>query len=85
MPIAGMQIDHLINAGICMQLPDAKEMKSALLTVMRAVRAMYRIVHKEMLAPYIVFRGFEAPKIACSAHAGQFVIIRADETGSVYP
>ncbi len=44
--------------------------------------AMYRIVHKEMLAPYIVFMGFEAPKIACRAHAGQYMIIRADETGA---
>jgi NAD(P)H-flavin reductase len=82
MPIARMQIDHLINAGSACNDQDAKEMKSALLTVMRAVRAMYKIVHKEMLAPYIVFMGFEAPKIARSAHAGQYVIIRADETGA---
>jgi len=58
-------------------------MKSALLTVTKAERTMYRIVHKEMLTPYIVVMGFEAPKIASSAHASQFIIIRADETGSV--
>ena len=46
---------------------------------------MYRIIKKEMLTPNIVFMRFEAPKIASSAHAGQFVIIRADETGERIP
>ena len=46
---------------------------------------MYRIIKKDMLTPNIVFMRFEAPKIASSAHAGQFVIIRADETGERIP
>ncbi len=46
---------------------------------------MYRIIKKEALTPNIIFMSFEAPKIACSAQPGQFMIIRADETGERIP
>ena len=42
---------------------------------------MYRIVQKEVLAPTIVKYVIEAPYVAKKRKAGNFVIIRVDETG----
>lgn len=46
---------------------------------------MYRIVQKEVLAPTIVKYVIEAPYVAKKRKAGNFVIIRVDETGERIP
>jgi len=46
---------------------------------------MYEIIKKETLVPNIIYMRFKAPKIACTAKPGQFVIIRADERGERIP
>ncbi|MDP3014389.1 MAG: sulfide/dihydroorotate dehydrogenase-like FAD/NAD-binding protein [Candidatus Subteraquimicrobiales bacterium] len=46
---------------------------------------MFRILSKEKLAPLTVCLQIEAPEIARKACAGQFVIIRLDETGERIP
>src|SRR5512139_3003711 len=46
---------------------------------------MYEIIVNEVVAPNIIFMRFKAPKIARSAKAGQFVIIRVDEKGERMP
>ncbi|MCJ7443991.1 MAG: sulfide/dihydroorotate dehydrogenase-like FAD/NAD-binding protein [Methanotrichaceae archaeon] len=46
---------------------------------------MYEIVKREVVAPNMIFMRFKAPKIARSAKAGQFIIIRVDEKGERIP
>lgn len=46
---------------------------------------MYRIVRKETLTPIITFMEVEAPRLACAAQPGQFLIVRADEEGERIP
>jgi NAD(P)H-flavin reductase len=46
---------------------------------------MYKIVKKQVLAPKITRFSVEAPEVARSRKAGQFVVIRADETGERVP
>ncbi len=46
---------------------------------------MYRIVQKEILAPTIIKYIIEAPYVAQKRKAGNFVIIRVDETGERIP
>ncbi|ALV63331.1 hydrogenase, subunit gamma related protein [Thermococcus sp. 2319x1] len=46
---------------------------------------MFRIVHKEILAPHINLFEIEAPRIAKHAKPGQFVIIRLHERGERIP
>ena len=46
---------------------------------------MYRIVQKEVLAPTITKYVIEAPYVAPKRKAGNFVIIRVDETGERIP
>jgi ferredoxin--NADP+ reductase len=46
---------------------------------------MYEIIKKETLVPNIIYMRFKAPKIACTARPGQFVIIRTDERGERIP
>ena len=46
---------------------------------------MHRIVNKKQLNPEICLVEFEAPEISSSARAGQFVILRVDETGERFP
>ena len=46
---------------------------------------MYKIVQKEVLAPTIVKYVIEAPYVAKKRKAGNFVIIRVDETGERIP
>ena len=46
---------------------------------------MYRIVRKEILAPSIIKYVIEAPYVAKKRKAGNFVIIRVDETGERIP
>ncbi len=46
---------------------------------------MYKIVAKEKLAPQITRLSVEAPEVARSRKAGQFVVIRADETSERVP
>jgi ferredoxin--NADP+ reductase len=46
---------------------------------------VYRIVQKEVLAPTIVKYVIEAPYVAKKRKAGNFVIIRVDETGERIP
>jgi ferredoxin/flavodoxin---NADP+ reductase len=46
---------------------------------------VYRIVHKEILAPTITKYVIEAPYVARKRKAGNFVIIRVDETGERIP
>jgi len=46
---------------------------------------MYKIVSKEILAPQISRFSVEAPEIARSRKAGQFVVIRAEETSERVP
>ncbi|MDP4116510.1 MAG: sulfide/dihydroorotate dehydrogenase-like FAD/NAD-binding protein [Bacteroidota bacterium] len=46
---------------------------------------MYRIISAEFIAPNIKRFEIEAPKIAKKRQAGQFVIIRANETGERIP
>lgn len=46
---------------------------------------MYKIVEKEILAPNIFSMDILAPRVAESAHPGQFVIVIAEETGERLP
>ncbi len=46
---------------------------------------MYRIIQKEILAPTITKYVIEAPYVARKRKAGNFVIIRVDETGERIP
>lgn len=46
---------------------------------------MYRIVKKEVLAPAVKLFEVEAPLVARSARAGQFIILRIDEYGERIP
>lgn len=84
MSIARMPTDHITNIGLCIQLPRRKG-DFILFADRNGVRAMYRIVHRELLTHNAVFMRLEASEIASSAHACQFVIIGADETGGAYP
>jgi len=46
---------------------------------------MFRIVHKETVAPQVVAMVIEAPYIARHAKAGNFVVIRTNEKGERFP
>ena len=46
---------------------------------------MYRIVNREDLTPEIHLFEIAAPEVARKAQAGQFVVVRADETGERIP
>jgi ferredoxin/flavodoxin---NADP+ reductase len=46
---------------------------------------MYRIIERISLTPESVFLKIEAPRIAKRRRAGQFVILRIDETGERFP
>lgn len=46
---------------------------------------MHKVVRKERLNPEICLVEFEAPEIAASAGAGQFIILRIDEPGERFP
>jgi NAD(P)H-flavin reductase len=46
---------------------------------------MYRLVHREDLAPRIHLFRVEAPFVARKARAGQFIILRIDEAGERIP
>ena len=46
---------------------------------------MYRIVHKEVLNPYVTLMDIEAPLVAKKAQAGQFIILRVDSDGERIP
>ena len=46
---------------------------------------MHKVVRKEQLNPEICLVEFEARDISVSAKAGQFVILRVDETGERFP
>lgn len=46
---------------------------------------MNEILEKEILAPGLVLLRIKAPEVACKAKPGQFVIVRADETGERIP
>ena len=46
---------------------------------------MFRIVHKRQLSDAVFEMGVEAPAVARKARAGQFLILRVDETGERIP
>ncbi len=46
---------------------------------------MYKILTKEMLSPAICRMKVHAPRVASSAHPGQFLIVRANEHGERIP
>ena len=46
---------------------------------------MFKIVEKDFLTPTICRMKVEAPRLAASAHPGQFLIVRADEKGERIP
>ena len=46
---------------------------------------MYKIVNKKNLNPYVVMMDIEAPLVARKAEAGQFIILRVDESGERIP
>lgn len=46
---------------------------------------MYKIIEKEVFSPIIKLMVVEAPKVARSCRAGQFVILRIDEEGERIP
>ncbi|MCK9364785.1 MAG: sulfide/dihydroorotate dehydrogenase-like FAD/NAD-binding protein [Syntrophales bacterium] len=46
---------------------------------------MYKILHIEQLVPSIHLFKVEAPEVAKKAQAGQFVVVRLDETGERIP
>ncbi len=46
---------------------------------------MHKVVRKKQLNPEICLVEFEAPEIAASARAGQFIILRIDEPGERFP
>lgn len=49
------------------------------------MKEQYRIAAKRSLTPEIGQISVEAPLIAAKAKAGQFIILRVDEAGSVSP
>jgi ferredoxin--NADP+ reductase len=51
----------------------------------RRITALYEILKKVQLAPNIKLVKINAPEIAVKAKAGQFVILRIDETGERIP
>ncbi len=51
----------------------------------RRITALYEILKKMQLAPNIKLVKINAPEIAVKAKAGQFVILRVDETGERIP
>ena len=48
-------------------------------------KCMYKIVEKRRLNPSVTWMTIEAPLIARKAKAGQFIILRVDETGERIP
>ena len=46
---------------------------------------MFRIIHKRQLSDAVFEMGVEAPAVARKARAGQFLILRVDETGERIP
>ena len=46
---------------------------------------MYKILTKKLLTPLICYMELEAPRIACSAQPGQFLIVRISEKGERIP
>lgn len=44
---------------------------------------MYKIIKKELLAPNIYRMDIAAPRVACSAKPGQFIILRLVKRGNV--
>ncbi|NLI11997.1 MAG: sulfide/dihydroorotate dehydrogenase-like FAD/NAD-binding protein, partial [Peptococcaceae bacterium] len=46
---------------------------------------MYKILRKEVLAPTLNLFEIQAPLVAKKARAGQFVILRLDESGERIP
>ena len=46
---------------------------------------MYKILTKEMLSPAICRMKVLAPRVASSAHPGQFLIVRVNEHGERIP
>jgi ferredoxin--NADP+ reductase len=46
---------------------------------------MYRIVSKKILNPTVVMMDIDAPYVAASAEAGQFIILRTDKDGERIP
>lgn len=46
---------------------------------------MYKIIKKEVLSPVIKLMVIDAPMVAKNAKAGQFIILRIDETGERIP
>ena len=46
---------------------------------------MYKILHKRALNPFVTWMDIEAPLIAQKARAGQFIILRVNETGERIP
>ena len=46
---------------------------------------MFRIMHKRQLSDAVFEMGVEAPAVARKARAGQFLILRVDETGERIP
>ena len=46
---------------------------------------MFRIKRKESLNPTVTLMEIEAPLVAKKAQAGQFIILRVDETGERIP
>lgn len=46
---------------------------------------MFKILEKKELAPNIWLMSLDAPRVASAAQPGQFVIVRADETGERVP
>jgi NAD(P)H-flavin reductase len=46
---------------------------------------VYRVVHREELAPCLFLFEIEAPLVAAKAQGGQFVIVRVDEEGERIP
>ena len=48
-------------------------------------KRMYKIVEKRRLNPSVTWMTIEAPLIARKAKAGQFIILRVDETGERIP
>ncbi|MCA2002826.1 MAG: sulfide/dihydroorotate dehydrogenase-like FAD/NAD-binding protein, partial [Chloroflexi bacterium] len=46
---------------------------------------MYKILHKEVLSETVKLMVLDAPLVARKARAGQFVIVRMNETGERIP
>lgn len=46
---------------------------------------MYKIVKREQLNPQVVLMQIEAPLVAAKCQAGQFIMLRVDETGERIP